>query len=268
MTVGILFRALGLKPGMLRTLVLSGVLGVAGALSPAAPWAVDTGDILMTVGQHHSAWQWYAWVAEMNPSDDQRRQAWRRAALLAAIELGDAARGERATRAWLASESSPRVRARAYDRLASALLRDGDVDGAASALHASWTEAPRALHAPDRLLRRAWLLADNGHLDEADSELARVGLRWPELAPRVDLERARLALTRDEVSPALHYYEAALRHGADGAVADVARLGAAVCLERLGDLDEAIVMLDTSELPEQVRAARYRSLQERAVSLP
>ncbi len=249
-------------------LALSGVLGVAGALSPVMPWAVDTGDLLMAAGQHRAAWDWYGWVAEENPWDDQRRQAWRRAVLVAAIELGDPARAQLATRAWLASESSPRARARAHDRVASALLRDGDVEGATAALQASWAEAPRALQAPDRLLRRAWLLADHGQLDEADSELARIGLRWPEMAPRADLERARLALARDQVPSALHHYEAALRHGAHGAVADVARLGAAVCLERLGDLDEAIAMLDTSELPEQVRAARYRSLQERAVSLP
>jgi tetratricopeptide (TPR) repeat protein len=103
-----------------------------------------------------------------------------------------------------------------------------------------------------------------GQGDSAASAFARVGQAYPEYRGEAWLARARLAQAGGDIHGALKHYDIALEHAQQAEVGAAARLGAASCLERLGALDEALVMLDAPALPLKVREVRADGLRRRS----
>jgi tetratricopeptide (TPR) repeat protein len=90
-----------------------------------------------------------------------------------------------------------------------------------------------------------------------------MGQTHPEDLGLSELGLANVALSNGDVEGALKYYENSSSHAFDSDVASVASLGAATCLERLGNLDEALAELDAADLPDDVRASRAARIKAR-----
>ena len=76
-------------------------------------------------------------------------------------------------------------------------------------------------------------------------------------------DEALLNAVRGRTEEALALYESAVDHAFDPDVAAVGRLGSATCLERLGDLAQALAELDEAELPPEVFSSRSEGLKAR-----
>ena len=73
---------------------------------------------------------------------------------------------------------------------------------------------------------------------------------------------AQLQLIDGHIADALTLFEDVAT--GDDVRANVAKLGVATCLERLGNLDEALAELDEVDLPEAVRESRTEPMRSRA----
>ncbi|MEQ1505473.1 MAG: tetratricopeptide repeat protein, partial [Myxococcota bacterium] len=154
-------------------------------------------------------------------------------------------------------------RADLLDRVGQLLMLEGEHLDAARRLREAHDIAPEAHGAAERLARAAGSAAMGGDLDLADRMWRRMGQAHPDQLARSELGLANVALARGRVEEALASYEAASNHAFDPDVSSVASLGAATCLERLGDLDEALAELDAADLPPEVHASRAAQIRAR-----
>jgi len=136
---------------------------------------------------------------------------------------------------------------------------------------ASWLAAAEAdPESPQSVERRAAAAAafgEAGRVQKATRlwvEVVQADERW---RARGNLARAGLMLAQGRPTQALPLYEDVVRVGDDDERA-AGRLGASVCLERLGNLDEALAEIDAAELPDGVRATRANSLRARQYWAP
>ena len=233
-------------------------------LAPGTPWSVGHGDVLLAAGHPRLAVTWYRWVARAALSPDLERRAWRRALIVTEVDLADPVGSAALLAEQLSTTTGRRHRARILADIADNHRRQGDLKQATATWLRAAEEAPRAASAGDWLLRRANTLADLGQGDAADSAFAQLGHAHPEHRGHAWLARARLAQARGDIHEALKHYDVALENAQQPEVAAVARLGAAACLERLGELDEALVMLDAPALPREVREVRADGLRRRS----
>ena len=123
-------------------------------------------------------------------------------------------------------------------------------------------------HAARRLERAAAVAARLGHLEQAERLWRRLGQAHPDRLAVAELGRADVALRRGRIEVALHAYTQAHRHTFDPAVAAAAKFGSSICLERLGDLEEAIADLDEADLPPSVLEERTSKMRERLPAGP
>ena len=239
------------------------VLGLAALfvlLVPGTPWSLGHGDVLAAHGQPRAAVAWYRLVARVTLDAPTRQTAWRRADVVARADLDDLHLAEALLVERLGGEVLRRSRAKILAALADLQRRRSANELAASTWERAVDEAPRHRDAPSWLLERAEVLLERGLVDAADAEFARIYRQYPRERARASLGRARIALASGRHHEALRLFDDSLAHGPSSEVEAVARLGSAVCLERLGDLDEALVMLDAPELPDAVRAVRSDGL--------
>lgn len=255
-------------PGALPRLVAGSAFAAAvGAFlwaSPLSPCALWRADVLLAEGDPLAAVGVYEAVARENPMPGVRRLAVQRAAATWAADLDVPSEARRLLEGLLVVPMSAAERASVADRVGELLLAEGRLAEAAVRLREAHDLDPTSPSAAGRLARsaRASALADDD--GAAEQSWRRLGRLHPEQLARAELGRANLALGRGQMAEALALYGAAVDHAFDPDVASVARLGAATCLERLGDLDEALAELDGADLPREVREQRASTIHERA----
>ena len=132
-------------------------------------------------------------------------------------------------------------RADALARAGSAYRAAGSPQASADAYYGAWEAAPEESDAPERLLAAAQSLALAGEGKRAMSVLEQ--LDAPSVADRLCLTRGDLLLEVGDLQGALEEYEEAARLASTDGIRVAARQGAASCLERLANLDEALVDL-------------------------
>jgi tetratricopeptide (TPR) repeat protein len=230
--------------------------------SPASPVALQLADAAAGRGAMDRAVAQYDAIAHQHPSRRVRERAMWRAGMLLAVDLRDPEAARRRFRRLTLDERATR-RAEAYEQIGRIFLDQEHRPAAAAESFAdAWRVAPTSPDAAGRLVRAARAWADAGEVEQAERLWIRVGREYPELTATSLVARADLRLARDEATSALRLYRRAQELG-DGDAATVARLGAAACLQRLGNLDEALAEVDAADLPEDVRAARTDRLRAR-----
>lgn len=265
--LGILALARWLFPGVTRARVgWSAALTCAVALAWMSPWspgALHWADLAMGLGRPEVAAAHYDRAARWSPFRGVRTRALARGAMIAAVELGDSVRARRQLERLARTVAAPAEQAEVKERIASLLLDERQPLEAARLLREAHDTCRACPEAPRRLLRAADLLSDFDVEDQALALYAQVLGRHPAQRSRANLGRAEILLARGETLEALHLFEDAASHTFDPDLAAVARLGATTCLERLGNLDEALAQLDAADLPPQVHASRREGLRAR-----
>jgi len=250
-----------------RVLGWSAVMAVTGAFlwgSPVSPLAMWRADLLLGSGHPYQAALTYDAIASYNPMPGLRAEAMRRSALTWSVELALPREARRRLESLLREPMSPQDRAVVLERVGHLYLEEDRPLDAARRLREAHDIAPDADGAEMRLMRSARAAAAGGDSRDADQSLRRLGRIHPAWQAKADLARADLALGDGHPAVALGLYERAAEGTTDPDEASVARLGVATCLERLGQLDQALAALDAAGLPPEVRASRERSIQERA----
>jgi len=247
--------------GLLGFMVLA-FAGLGVALSPASRAGLAFGDLLAGLSLPSAAATHYDYVAERNVDPELRAEALRRSTAIWSLELGD--RIEARKRLFLLAELGVDAPEAASIHAEIGALFDEQQRPRQAARH---YQKAHDLH-PDggvaarRLVRAAEILQREG-LDTlallAWSQLAKT---HPEHRTRADVGRAQIYLARGEEQRALGLFERA--EGGSQDIAALSRLGAATCLERLGNLDEALAALDASDLPSEVLELRAGHIIDRA----
>ncbi|MBX2797259.1 MAG: hypothetical protein KTR31_06325 [Myxococcales bacterium] len=254
------------RSALVRVVAWGAVSGCALAFlwfHPASPIALWRGDVAMGNGRPLAAVAAYDAVGTAHPAAAVRAEALRRSALVWAIEL-DRPDEARLRYEWLLPLPMEHAqRADVLDHLGRLLVDEARFSEAAQRLRESHDLNPEAPRAADRLVRAAQAAAAAGQAKEAERIWRRLARKHPALAARAHLGRGHLRLQRGDAVGALALYELAEDSSFDPDVASVASLGVATCLERLGDLDNALLQLDDADLPSRIRAQRRSSIRAR-----
>lgn len=246
-------------------IVLPAVLGVVW-LAPVSPAALSRADVALGAGEPVRAAMVYDRVAAWTPIQGVRKRALERGAAVYSAELNDPAAARMRLQSLLEEDLDPRTYAEIQARIGALLLRERRPIRAAKAYQKSVEADPDALDAARRMARAARALGDAGYHHKAMGLWSDLLAEHPPWRGRANLGRAELHLASGEVGAALPLYEDVVIHGtADEQAA--ARLGVSVCLEKLGDLDQAIAAIDGAELPEDVRQSRANALMARQLWL-
>lgn len=257
-----------LAPGLASPLRLAAwagavlLLGVAW-VSPMSPGALQWADAALGLGRPDLAADHYERVARWTPFRAHQREALARGALVAAVELGNPVRARRQLE-WLGriTEAEP-ARASIKEQIAGLLIQERQFLEAARLLREAHDTCLTCTTAPRRLVRAAELVADHGEAQDAIELFARVVERYPAHRAKANIGRAELLLARGEALEALVLFEDASERTFDADLQALAKLGVATCLERLGNLDEALAELDAADLPPQVRRTRREGMEAR-----
>ncbi|MEN0068147.1 MAG: tetratricopeptide repeat protein [Myxococcota bacterium] len=232
-------------------------------LHPASPTALAWGDLAVGRGRPQIAVRAYDQVAHRHPYPEVRAKALLRSARVWAVELGNSDEA-RLRYEWALPLPLPtHERAAMLDHLAQILDDAGRHRDAAQRFREACDLDPDSPNAVTRLVRAARAAARGGDRATADRTWRRLAETHPQAAGRAWLGRANLELEQGHTVGALRFYERAVDHGVEASVTAVARLGIATCLERLGDLDEAIGQLDEADLPRSIREHRESSIRAR-----
>ncbi len=236
---------------------------VAVWLHPASPLALGWGDLAVGRGRPQIAVRAYDAVGHRHPWASVRAEAFLRSARVWAVELGDPEEA-RVRYEWaLPLPMSAPDRADMLEHLAELLDDVGRHRDAAQRFREARDLDPAAPRAATRLVRSARSAARGGDRATADRTWRRLADEHPVAAGRAFLGRANLELAEGRTVPALRFYERAVDQSFDPSVTATAQLGIATCLERLGDLDEAIRELDEADLPRSIVERRERSIRAR-----
>lgn len=254
-----------LTPTSFLAYVALGAVVLMGLGSARSPAALALADAAAGAGHIDLAVRRYDAIAAVGPIAEHRETALWRAGNLLDVALHDAPGArERLRRLSVIEESE--LRTSALDRLGRLLQHhEHNPSAAAIAYEDAWRADPESPDAPGRLRRAARALEEAGDIERALGVWDQLGRTYPELSGRAQLGRAALHLIRDDEAAALAAYRDALESD-DESVHAVARLGSATCLERLGNLDEALAELDAADLPEDVRDARAGTIRARIPS--
>jgi len=236
--------------------------GLGASVSPVSPAGLAVGDLMMGLSMPTLAVQHYDLVVEHNARQALRAEALRRSASIWSLELGD--RNEARKRLVQLSQMGVDAEEAASIQAEIGALFDEQMRPRQAARH--YLQAhdlnPTDDLAAGRLVRAAEILQREG-LD------ARALQAWKQLAKahssyraRADVGRAQIRLAQGQEQRALGLFENA-EAGPDD-IAALSRLGAATCLERLGDLDEALAALDAADLPSEVLERRAVEIIDRA----
>lgn len=231
--------------------------------SPLSPLGLWHGDMLVASGRPEAAVAAYDAVATINPLLSLRVDALERSANTLAMDLGDV-RGARARLERLLSVTKGRpAQAALLDRIGTLLEAEGAEAEAVVRLRESHDLFPQAPEAADRLARAASIASRIGDLEQADRLWKRLGKKHPERAALAELGRGDAALRQGRIQEALGAYVRASNHTFDPDLAAAAKFGSSICLERLGDLEEALADLDEAELPSNVFEQRANQMRDR-----
>jgi len=233
-------------------------------LSPVSPMALSQGDVAVGNGQPDVAVARYDQVARYSPFRSLREEALWRGAMVSAVDLGDDKGALKRFRTLLAHMPDSEHAAEAWDQIGHLLIaRDQRNADAGVAFGHSFRIAPGDAQADQRLTRSAHSYAEANLLVRSDRAYEQLARTFPELKARSLIGRAENEMLRKNIQEALALYEDAIPHANDANVRAVARFGAASCLERLGNLDEAIAALDSADVPTEVSERRRTGISNR-----
>jgi tetratricopeptide (TPR) repeat protein len=235
--------------------------------SPLSPVALWRADVMLGQGSPLGATEIYDAIAQSNPLPHLRAAALERSALTWSVELGMPQEARVRLEMLLHQNMTEPERADLLDRVGELLVLEGHTIEAARRLREAHDIAPEVPEAAERMMRAARAASAGGDLELAARLWRRLGDAHPEERARSELGLANVALSKGDVEVALQAFEAASEFAKALAMggpelSSVASLGSATCLERLGELDEALAELDEADLPEEVierRAARIRA---------
>jgi tetratricopeptide (TPR) repeat protein len=238
-----------------------GALGVV--LSPVSPLGMATGDVLLGLDRADLAVVVYDAVAAQNPDPSLRADALRRSASVWSVHLG--ARAEARKRLFALARADVEVAEIAAIHAEIGALFDDQHKPRQAARHylkAHEIDANGDVAAV-RLARAAEILQREGLDKKALQAWATLAASHPNYRARANVGRAQIRLAQGDEQRALGLFENA-DSSRDDDVTAIARLGAATCLERLGNLDEALAALDEADLPEDVLETRAGEISDRA----
>ena len=231
-------------------------------LAPVSPLAMSQADVALGQGRPVRAATVYDAVSKYTPFASTRAEALRRAAAVHAAELNDP-RGARLRLERLLDEPlHTRERADVLARMGQLWLQERRPGKAAAAIQMAVVMDPESHDTPARMALAARAYGDAGRDEDANEQWARLADEFPAWRGRANLGRAELNLARRQIPAARHLFEDVVEHGMPDEQA-AARLGISVCLEKLGDLDNALAAIDLAELPEDVRRSRTNALRAR-----
>ena len=234
---------------------------------PVAPLALDGADLLHAAGHDDLAVEHYDRIAALHPLVQVRAEARLRAARLAIDELHDIDRARASLEQLLSDRGSSEQAGRAWERLGRLQQADGDIASAARSYQYAFRSDRTSTEARRRLVLAARTHAEAGQLRISNKLWSRLAKRYPEERAHSLVGQARLSLLAGDAQEALNLYERAIPHANDPALRRAARLGAATCLERLGNLDEALAEIDGAFLPDTVADRRRQGMQSRRAEL-
>jgi tetratricopeptide (TPR) repeat protein len=243
-------------------------LGAALIVLPSSPLALVRADFLYGLGHTESALELYDDVAENGLIRTQRLSALRRSAALWSIEMNAPMESSKRWEALAKQSTNSIEQADAWRTVAQILSHDGrHADLAAQAY-----ERSANLYVQDVDAAAQWMHA--GTQWKRSGELERAKQIWITVTERYPLQRsdAYVALGRSSLSlglgeQALSWFDNAVDTSHSAAQRGLAKMGVAISLERLGNLDEAIAELNGSSLPEDVQDVRRRKMLERSENL-
>lgn len=231
-------------------------------LAPVSPLAMSQGDVALGQGAPVRAARVYDAVATWTPFDATRAEALRRAAAVHAGELNDPRGSRQRLETLLAEDLTAPERAQVLDRVGRLWLQERWPGKAAASFQMAVAVDPESPDVAARMAYAARAYGEAGRVDDANEQWTRLAEEHPGWRGRANLGRAELALAGRRVTAALALFEDVVEHGLPEEQA-AARLGISVCLEKLGDLDSALVAIDQAELPEDVRRSRTDALRAR-----
>lgn len=243
---------------------LAGAAVSAGWLLPQSPIALWRADAVLALYGPLAATEAYDDVARFTPFQRLRELALLRSASLWAADLGDPLQASRRLDRIIDSSLPVERRADASERLAEIALSAGDLDRAARAFQEAWRLDPKGARAADRLIRAARLRMEGGEHTAAQGLWERVARSFPAFAAEAWISQAEMVLAEGRPKSALLLYQQALTEEANPALVEAAHLGAASCLERIGDATAAVAELRLAGLPEAALADRIASLEKQA----
>jgi tetratricopeptide (TPR) repeat protein len=204
----------------------------------------------------------YDRVSQASPFEDLQRAALWRAATVASVDLGDAA--DARLRLRRIARTFPDQAAEAHEQIGDLWRDEGRQPvKAAEAYLRAHRAAPADASAARRLMKAARARSDAGQLSVSRTLWERAATEYPGARIEALLGLAEAQLAAGDAQAALTTYEEAEGLTADGTLGSYARLGAAACLERLGNLDGALAELDLADLPEDVFLPRRQAMMER-----
>lgn len=251
----------GLHQSLLAVMAIAAV-GVVVAWSPISPVALDAGDIALGQGHPVRALEHYDRVARSTPFITIEKAALERAVRVATVDLQDPA--EARIRLRRLARAFPEEAAQAHERIGDLRLHAERLpELAAESYMRSFKLDQDDPEAPSRLMKAARARSEADQLTEARILWNRAATSFPEARVPALLGLAEAQLASNDAQAALDTYEEAERLTVDPTLSSYAALGAAACLERLGNLDGALAELDLADLPEDVFTSRRQALIER-----
>jgi tetratricopeptide (TPR) repeat protein len=256
-------------PGVTRRRVM-GFAGLAALTtllmwaSPFSPTALGQADAALGLGSPEIAAARYDRIAAVNPFPWVRDEALYRGAMVYAFDLNDPIEARHRLEKLARHGPEDVLYAQIEEQIGQLLLRgEARPDEASRAFLAAYEAAPHDAAASGRLVAAARARREAGDLAEADKLWKRVAARFPELQVDALIARAELALAHDDAEAALALYETAVPAATTPDQVALSRLGAATCLERLGNIEAALAEIDTADVPADVRESRAKALRAR-----
>jgi len=232
-------------------------------ISPVSPVAMDRADAALARGRPDLAAARYDTVSRHALSEQIRHEALRRSAVVWSGELARPAQARVRVERLVSEVDEPAQRAGLLAWSAELLVAERHPSEAAARYVAAADALPGTRAAGERLMRAALAYHEAGRSQAAAALWRRVVSEHPAQRAPALVGLAGQALRAGMATEALGLYERAARTTHDPHLAAAARLGAATCLERLGDLDSAIAELDQIDLPAPVRVQRVQGLKTR-----
>ncbi|MBT3217491.1 MAG: hypothetical protein HN348_00225 [Proteobacteria bacterium] len=231
--------------------------------SPYSPAAFSRADAALAAGQPLVAVARYDAIAQSSFFESQRRVALHRSANVWAVELANPEQAQMRLETLVQMPLPQDELASVQASLAALWVEEREILSASQAFLEAFETAPTSPHAASRLINAARLSGEAGKPKMALELWTRLGFHFPDHGPLAAVGQGEIHLAEGDVQAALSLFEDASHTAINADLEAVARLGAATCLERLGNLDGALAEMDFIDLPEEVLLQRREGIRHR-----
>ena len=226
-------------------LLLVGLIGVPVWYSPFSPVALQLADATIASTTYEESFSRYAQIARLHWSKEVRAKALRRATLIHRLEGSS----DIELNALLEFVESPEQEAMVQAQLGFYYQAQGRPLEAAIWLERAQQTWPSDSEAGQRLLMAARAREAASQLSKAEKLYERLAKRYKGLGAQADIGLAELLLASGKARSAKRYFERAARRAKTDDLSALAQFGIATCLERMGNLEEALAEMDELDLP-------------------